>query len=1443
MEYRPREQQGAALIIVVALLALMSAFVIAFYSRVNTDLASSRNYADSVNARQLADAAVGVVMGQIREATTVKGGAWGSQPGMIRVYGTGDAPGAQAHAFYKLYSSHDLIVSGRELSGFDPTNYDQAAAEGSLEVPLGEGGWRQQSAYFTDLNEPFETSPTRTEKAKGMSVAKRYPIFDPTVAALHDPNVYDPKRFERPWKIEGSSIALPEHLRESKGNEAPMPVRWIYVLRDGTLTAPAPLEGPATGTQGSIARWRALSGKHGVPTKTNPIVGRIAFWADDDTSKVNINTAAGFIAPADKDEEVSPKAAMDYAGSFWDTPRVLTDFDRGSLRSVLEESGRIDTPGLASCPPAQNEFQRYPGHPATTSLDVVFKHLLRKPAGRALPQFNSEKLYTWLPRMLPGGSRGGTVRLDMLFDRELPVKSATDILDYPGHPDLNGKTFHLYSSVDEMLYTPENTERRLAEDFLELPPNTITPELLDQSRFFLTAHSRAPELNLFGKPRVSVWPIWDESPNARLEHARNTPTDALLRFCSRVGGRDFIFTRKDPYSATADFNLPRNRALLEYLRRLTSRTEGRIPGFGGSFEEKLAGAPGGRDQLLAEIFDYIRTLNLKDSTRFKDIHASRQSNAQKEAEREKYMYAPRGLVVPTRAELGGNDVSGFGRFPTISEATIVFYHAGWVGRPKLKPTDPEQLIQDPDELSKFNVTHKLVRAFLLFETYNPMQGYAGIDNLKEKTEVLIHELSLPSDFTIRSENMGQASRLGFPSKAQNQIEAASGETWGGRSFGGTEGFFHTIVDKTEPIGDVAGPVVGKKWPKCKYAFRTQSTANGTGIEGVRVPVFDKRFSFSGGKAELAIKFNGQSVQKITLDFPPGSNWLLPRGLNASERDRLAAAGAPEFEAGELVAPAAHEDLGGFLKDIDLPAQNNPATKLPRPAVRREWAYSFERRLSWMISPKPGKEMRDHSYAPWVGTDADRKYYTNRWRNVLQPGDTVRSLLPGKADRPDLADPRVVALQRNVSGIFQPHPDYTSGLPRAQALRRADGEFYFRPEAPFAGSLVTLPKTVRGTAKKTPDLPIGMLAQRADGRAADFDTGIGNYPDGAFCGKADEGNVPYRWFDQSTMTWKYAEPYYDTGEAEEAFESYTHFSPNRQIPSPVMFGSLLARGSGWETLAFSPNPAGDEHPGLTSPRDHLLLDLFTMPVVEPYAISEPFSTAGKVNLNYQIMPFGYLKRTTALRAALQSVRVTAIPQNRYGDYKWSEDKPTLPNVRYLVDRDETLRAFEEFFAEAKTNPSKGFFKSATEICDRFLYPKGDTHMGKVAYRSKAEQPVKNFWANSALTGDNMREKPYADLYPRLTTKSNTYTVHYRVQTLRQRPYSGKGDEAAHYATWDEQRDSVQADLRGHTTIERYLDPEDKRFAANNKGERIDVEKESLEDAYRFRIIYNKRFAPW
>ncbi|NBV25571.1 MAG: hypothetical protein EBS05_27140, partial [Proteobacteria bacterium] len=102
-----------------------------------------------------------------------------------------------------------------------------------------------------------------------------------------------------------------------------------------------------------------------------------------------------------------------------------------------------------------------------------------------------------------------------------------------------------------------------------------------------------------------------------------------------------------------------------------------------------------------------------------------------------------------------------------------------------------------------------------------------------------------------------------------------------------------------------------------------------------------------------------------------------------------------------------------------------------------------------------------------------------------------------------------------------------------------------------------------------------------------------------------------------------------------------------------FGSLptgVIRNQPWQTLLFRPQ-AG--HPGegtptsgppYTSPPDHLLMDLFWMPVIEPYAISEPFSTAGKVNLNYEMAPFSYIRRATALHAVFKSQEPLLIPTN-------------------------------------------------------------------------------------------------------------------------------------------------------------------------------------------------------
>src|SRR5207237_6854804 len=106
---------------------------------------------------------------------------------------------------------------------------------------------------------------------------------------------------------------------------------------------------------------------------------------------------------------------------------------------------------------------------------------------------------------------------------------------------------------------------------------------------------------------------------------------------------------------------------------------------------------------------------------------------------------------------------------------------------------------------------------------------------------------------------------------------------------------------------------------------------------------------------------------------------------------------------------------------------------------------------------------------------------------------------------------------------------------------------------------------------------------------------------------------------------------------------------------------------------------------------------------------------------------------------------------------------------------------------------GMFRSASEICDMQLVPKGVT----------LAQIRSGWWTDYALTGDNAREIPYGQIYSRVTTKSNSFTVHMRVQVLKKRKSSDPADQGV----WNEDSDSIAAEYRGSAAIERYVDTGD------------------------------------
>ena len=376
-------------------------------------------------------------------------------------------------------------------------------------------------------------------------------------------------------------------------------------------------------------------------------------------------------------------------------------------------------------------------------------------------------------------------------------------------------------------------------------------------------------------------------------------------------------------------------------------------------------------------------------------------------------------------------------------------------------------------------------------------------------------------------------------------------------------------------------------------------------------------------------------------------------------------------------------------------------------------------------------------------------------------------------------------------------------------------FDYGGTADYASRLVPNSSTATYASSRIPDFPYFTEAATAAHQYGDFDNGFGPERDGPYVNKPDEGSLG------ANSNMAYFEAVNNATKPGGSF-----FTPNRQIPSPVVFGSLptgMRNGVAWRTLHFRPQQGhfgGPASLGGIDPPDHLFLEFFWMPVVEPYAISEPFSTAGKVNLNCQILPFTNIRRSSALRGVIENEIVTAIDEKDMADYKawpdasdhdrfWKDSEGK--NWHHRIDVDKTLAQFEERFAKG------GVFLSASEICDVHLVPQGVTGAAKMP----------DFWATRRLTGDNVRERPYASIYPRVTTRSNTFRVHFISQVITKARSTGPDVIG--------EADRVVGEHRGSALIQRYLDPARRDlpdFAAGFTGDTLDT-------YHQFRVIEVKK----
>ena len=1541
-----------ALVIVLAFLALLTVLIVAFLSGVTSDYSASQSYAKGATARSLGEQAVQLAMGQIKKATTGTEIAWASQPGMIRTW---DRTGAKA-AFYKLYSSDSMELT----SGLDSYQPESDVAP----------DWQSRPALFSDLNAPVATG-----------AGNHYPILDgndlqPLTFEGASIQTYTTPQSGAFPAVEGLSVALDAPVAKATGNDlanpVPMPVKWIYILQDGSLAVP-------DATSLETATFDTAANK---PSLTNPITGRIAFWTDDETCKLNLNTAVG--------------------GNFWDVPSFGSGQDLHFSRYQ----------------PARNEFNRYPGHPATTSLVPVFWSLGDSPL--------SSPYQNIFPTITPRNS-GGIYPVDVasnqhvLINPTLPVatqkfldnlfelsprnswKNAAGRLagsamglqptvkDPAAGTNLNPlaavDSDRLYASVDEALFAqPQSATPTRPFNAFQASTKDI-----DKLRFFLTTSSRSPETNPFNQPKVTMWPIDDPTranPSNQFFSGTDgqSPLDKLIAFCSTLNGKPYYFTRNDPTSPTADFT-PRNAEVYDYLLGLMSRP---VPGFGASLASRFT--PDGSARLLTLTYDYIRSaINLGDTTSgpLGSLTFNNDSFNYYFASPPRYVSPGRydsragtAQVVPIKIR----NTRGMGRFPVVQQATMHF-----IARAANQP--PVVLNAQGKPTAQINPMHPWTSNPPASATLTPVtqpdgtptgevlvsagnaqyptllgQTHAGLPYLTDKTNAS-GVLAVPnpryqlSDLPIPS---ADNSKPLSPHKTQIEaafyvklVNVAPGfqplhadlrvRVKGLSSFlADGQPLFPASLDavtETFQYSPPASSAVPAFFNVGATTVDNRSTAEPAGSNRranfISVPVIvgqgshGERFSFTGGTllVEL-VTAAGTVVQTAEIEFP-GAEFptplLSPMPLVCGARpwgynSYLQSDTVLNSRADDLVCnypPKLPSDItpsSMLTFDANTNLSKNPNFGVNDPVAGAN-AY---RTNCTRISINPAA--MNHKTTGSFGSFAFFTYPTNNLyapeRELVTPAAGTLPSIPLNEFRFGLTadtirsveclygDARILAVKENLTkNYYAPHRFYfDKKLRPAHSLRNGNNDFvrgqgYTYLSASFAELRNTWTSTVPlvytgafpGYAA-TPTNP-GNLWDIASGdevrhfsrftirgpstwpfitssaelddskflwpgltrfsaiwaRGGDFCGGLPREPDGPYMGKAEEGTSN---IDTDSSLF----PYYHYNNAATAYIGDTLFSPNRQVPSPVILGSLPlgdTPADAWRTLLFCPNPVSPTHLSLgRNPPDSLYLDFFHMPVVEPYAISEPFSTAGKVNMNHRLAPFSYIKRDTALRGVLKSVMLTAVPDrhltNKTGltdtSQRFSEVRAFGSNTfydsasvgfapfRYPIHSGETLKQFDALFDQGT------LFRSPSEICGLWLYPaKRPSEAAPNASKdpevawSATQSAIKSWWYDNpggtckSVTGDNLRERPYSHLYGRLTTKSNSYTVHYRVQVLKKTRGTSPDQ-------WVEGKDQTLSEARGSSLIERYIDPNGALpDFAQEPGANLDV-------SHKFRVVGTKKFAP-
>lgn len=1426
-----KNHRGVAVVTVLVVISLVFLTIVTFLISSRTEKKVGRLQNDKIRSRDVADVATKLVVVQIRDATAE--GAWASQPGVIRKW---NKDGSFDRGF-KLYSDETMIER------------DEKSLVFSDFAELVDTDWNRFPWIYTDLNEPV---------ASGSVPA--FPIADP---GAQDRYAFDGFAFNQGEE----SLTAPE-------NPLPMPVKWIYQLKDGSL-----------GTLSENRKFVPFR-EEGVPSERNRIVARFAFWADDETCKSNPNIHAGGLA--------------------WDSGFAGDSFSYSRQVALL---------------PAHNESQRYSGHPANTSMAPLF--FPGKPQPWLLNRKETEKLYDVVPRIAPGGSRNGTD----FPDWKNKEKSGVNLDQEP-----------LFASVDEVVFNPDRSLRELPgvatedpADFLDkaeffltvsgaspevtfggLPRVSLWPVSIDEDEGRTPldkAISAAAEIERESSEPLGFYFQRKNADSATADYSEIRRNQELYSYLAGQLERDISGIGKsfaDKYSKherlqiltqifdyirctnlhddalfgaeSEDFRLPYDQNSSDHVTFTNGRVSADFPAgeFQTSRNVPRARAHKGHGQVTPIVIENEGGMKTKGHGRFFTLQemavqviacADGGDGTGGGESRIEYRDGQR-IHEPPLEEIFSN----FPPLPFFVKRGKEETWPNWLT--ELAETDPDlldrafdprewnwqlawldpnyeaampqgkfdrSLLVDP-EITRLKAGERLVQAGLIWSMVCPAAGSVPIN-----PDMLV-------DFSIDgmqfNDLAGNPVRIGWRDKIDFGLDKQPSTTW-------RSSRVHSSLRD--------GPFGGIKDPRFFQSAGVQLPGEieiDDYLERFHMPV---NVPILGRTSPLDRNFDAakpfQQYYYVTRPFRIADSVSMTAGQVSVRIYSAGRSSGTEFSAPQV-------DDSVLVQELEL---GFPPFEVSGPTL----ASGFRNcNVDNVVEPSGLNAMTFWSLG-WEGANPLRasvgRLATSQGYNsdVIQNSDVVQSVVLQSLDSRSLNTKIRVGLD---DAYFRPHHRYE--IPGTRQP--------FHREQPLAHHFYSGPNYTRfgGSFQTTGEIwplwykyPVCGIIENDAQKYGDFDTGFYISSPGSWINKPMEGNGHYlEAFDRDLYGWDPTVRDWDWWNLDNSQRELrrivtfpggdegpflpSYYTPNRIVNSPGVFGSLAVGTTwdqAWRTLLFRPNVGGKNvatHPGGASdhvPADHRIMDLFWMPIVEPWGISENFSTRGKVNLNYQILPFRHIERTTALRGVLDSETMLCVPnkwirsyKRRYGlGYHW-RDNPfggdlREASLRMAIGADDTLDQFGKRFEDSE-HPT--IFRTASEICDIHLVPAPlggeEKFPSKTGTYVPTLEQMENgrYWSDHALVGEDARERPYSNIYSRVTTRSNSFKVHVRAQALIQ----AKRDKGEDYSTWNEETDQVVSEHRGSATIERYLD-----FGnAKVPDYATDPDAPGLDSFYTYQIVHSSPY---